>query len=58
MRRDPTADALAEAFPDTRMFVVLPEADWNRLLAHLKAVAPVPSFLRDISVMTVELEPA
>jgi len=55
--KDATADALAEAFPDIHTFMVLPEADWNRLLAHVKALGPVPAVLRDINVLTMVLEP-
>ena len=38
MARDATADALAEAFPDTHVFVVLPQSDWDLLVAPLKLI--------------------
>ena len=55
MARDATADALAEAFPDTHVFVVLPQSDWDLLVAHLKLIG-LPKHLLDLHVLTVELE--
>jgi hypothetical protein len=55
MRRDPTADALAEAFPDTTEFVVMRKADWDVLMMHLRW-AGVPVQIRDMCVQHIELE--
>jgi hypothetical protein len=55
MRRDPTADALAEAFPGTTEFVVMRKADWDVLMMHLRW-AGVPVQIRDMCVQHIELE--
>jgi len=57
MRRDSTADALAEAFPDTREFVVMRKADWDILAAHLRMMG-APASIKDMYVQHIELEPS